>query len=304
MAYLNETAKPSNIIWENNSSSELDTSSPNNLSNVASNAEGSGKVLSKPCHGENICKKSNAEEVVLLRKKLDEANDQIARMNQELHESHISRHTIEHAIGPASDIDINFAYPDEITEQQIQTLQNNLNAATRTYMDGNLSVENQFPAADSSMSALPPHLNAIWGSNLPNSTIGAFPTPPPSQWNQPHHVRGGDWTTIMNVSPSRSQKRHGDTTGLPTNTTTGHFVGDPSHMIMDNGIRRSVTQPDIRSNRPLNVYEGPNPTSLYQPRPAPPRLSPTALEFNDDAINFGPWSSHFVSESELSQFIR
>ena len=70
-----------------------------------------------------------------LRAELLEARSEVARINQELHSTHVAKSTVEH-LGQSSEAD--YAYSDEVSEQTITQLQNKFNAANRTnYAWGN-----------------------------------------------------------------------------------------------------------------------------------------------------------------------
>ncbi|OAG01800.1 ARM repeat-containing protein [Paraphaeosphaeria sporulosa] len=70
-----------------------------------------------------------------LKTELQEARSEVARMNQELHSTHVAKSTVEH-LGQSSEAD--YTYNDEVTEQTLKQLQNKFNAANRTnYAWGN-----------------------------------------------------------------------------------------------------------------------------------------------------------------------
>ena len=63
-----------------------------------------------------------------LQKELQHAKSEVARMNQEIHSTHVARSTVEH-LGQSSEAD--YAYSDDVSEHTITQLQNKFNAATR-----------------------------------------------------------------------------------------------------------------------------------------------------------------------------
>ena len=72
-----------------------------------------------------------------LKAELKEARNEVARMNQELHSTHVAKSTVDH-LGQASEAD--YTYSEEVTEQTLSQLQNKFNAASRTsYAWGNES---------------------------------------------------------------------------------------------------------------------------------------------------------------------
>ncbi|KAF2688754.1 ARM repeat-containing protein [Lentithecium fluviatile CBS 122367] len=64
-----------------------------------------------------------------LKNELQHAKNEVARMNQEIHSTHVARSTVEH-LGQASEAD--YAYTDDVSEHTLTQLQNKFNAATRT----------------------------------------------------------------------------------------------------------------------------------------------------------------------------
>ncbi|KAJ4289730.1 hypothetical protein N0V90_011060 [Kalmusia sp. IMI 367209] len=64
-----------------------------------------------------------------LKAQLVEARNKVARVNQELHSTHVAKSTVEH-LGQSSEAD--FGYSEEVTEQTLTQLQNKFNAANRS----------------------------------------------------------------------------------------------------------------------------------------------------------------------------
>lgn len=78
-----------------------------------------------------------AAELRKLQVELLQARNEVARINQELHSTHVAKSTVEH-LGQSSETD--YAYSEEVTEQTLTQLQNKFNAANRTnYTWGNES---------------------------------------------------------------------------------------------------------------------------------------------------------------------
>ncbi|KAF1966404.1 ARM repeat-containing protein [Bimuria novae-zelandiae CBS 107.79] len=63
-----------------------------------------------------------------LKAELLEARSEVARMNQELHSTHVAKSTVEH-LGQSSEAD--YTYSEEVTEQTLTQLQHKFNAANR-----------------------------------------------------------------------------------------------------------------------------------------------------------------------------
>lgn len=70
----------------------------------------------------------DAVELQRLKSELQEARNEVARMNQELHTTHHIKSTFD-AISQSSEPD--YYYKGDVTEQTISQLQNRFNASTR-----------------------------------------------------------------------------------------------------------------------------------------------------------------------------
>lgn len=76
-----------------------------------------------------------SSELRKLKAELLEARSEVARMNQELHSTHVAKSTVDH-LGQSSEAD--YGYSEEVSEQTLTQLQNKFNAANRTnYAWGN-----------------------------------------------------------------------------------------------------------------------------------------------------------------------
>ncbi|KAG9384477.1 Pumilio-family RNA binding repeat domain containing protein [Pyrenophora tritici-repentis] len=70
-----------------------------------------------------------AGELQKLKLELQEARNEVHRVNQEMHSQHVARSTMEH-LSQSSETD--YTYPGDVTEQTLTTLQNKFNASTRS----------------------------------------------------------------------------------------------------------------------------------------------------------------------------
>lgn len=71
----------------------------------------------------------DTSEYLKLKAELQEARSEVARMNQELHSTHMAKSTVDH-LGQSSEAE--YPYPEEeVSELTLTQLQNKLNAATR-----------------------------------------------------------------------------------------------------------------------------------------------------------------------------
>lgn len=74
---------------------------------------------------------SDPEELLRLKRELEDAKHRIARMDMELSQNRITQHTIEQGLGSPSEADFRVPMPLDVSEQTITNLQGALNASTR-----------------------------------------------------------------------------------------------------------------------------------------------------------------------------
>jgi len=136
----------------------------------------------------------SAEEVARLKNELEVAKAKMARMDQELAQNRITKHTIDQAIGSASEADFPTTHPSEVTGSRLHQLQQSLNASGRP----GFSREHSWAAGDDARSdtseALSGTLSAngfnrargIWGKQPYHSAQGITfqgpDAPPTNQW--------------------------------------------------------------------------------------------------------------------------
>ncbi|KAI9815676.1 MAG: hypothetical protein M1827_002072 [Pycnora praestabilis] len=133
----------------------------------------------------------NAADILRIKQELLEAKEKIARMDQELSQTRITKHTLDEAFGPPSEAD--FRLKEDITEQTISNLQNALKASTRPA----LTRHETWATLDDARSDSSGNLSAT-GVNRANAIWG-IPTKPNLQFGsgiplnqQPAHSNG--WT--------------------------------------------------------------------------------------------------------------
>lgn len=73
----------------------------------------------------------SAEEVLRLKQELQETKAKIARMDQELTQSRITKHTVEQVIGVASEADFALSQPADMTGHRVGNAQQTINASLR-----------------------------------------------------------------------------------------------------------------------------------------------------------------------------
>ncbi|KAF2016420.1 ARM repeat-containing protein [Aaosphaeria arxii CBS 175.79] len=210
----------------------------------------------------------NAVELHRLKNELLEARNEVARMNQELHTTHLTKSTLDHAIGQSSDTDYNY-YKGDVTEQAISQLQNKFNASTRPGygpQDGwSMNQGTIYDKNDGAVQMHPRASTAQPGFRGRNSYL-----------NEPMHFpldqgfRGG-----FSNPPTRPNSAF-------DNPRFGPFPGNMSPAV----------QP--MSGPPAPMHAPPNGMNNFQARAMGPfgtRLSPEAAEFSVDAMAPTPWNA-------------
>ncbi|KAJ9666125.1 hypothetical protein H2201_003803 [Coniosporium apollinis] len=237
------------------SGGSISITSPSDKYNVTPTSSGNTSSISAP----------DAAEMLRLRRELEDARSKIARMDQELSQSRITKHTMDQAMGPPSEID--FHTRGEMTEQTISHLQLALNASTRPTTNRHDSCPlHQEDARSGSSDALSDEAfirttHGVWANNarpsyglrggdrqpnLPN------PLPPTHNWNAvgTYPTYNGGVGQTMNpqafVPVSQMQQQRPMSGNLRIDTfrnNNGPFMNEPAHFAVDQGFRRSHTVP-------------------------------------------------------------
>lgn len=127
----------------------------------------------------------SAEEVLRLKLELEQAKGKIARMDQELTQSRITKHTIEQAIGTASEADFPLNQPSDFSHLH------NLNANLRPCFGRGNSWSGQEDARSDTSDALSAsgfnRARAIWSNN------SSYPSAMPGFHGPPNSFPNGAW---------------------------------------------------------------------------------------------------------------
>jgi hypothetical protein len=229
-----------------------------------------------PSSLENSVLLVDAFELHKLRTDLDEARNEVTRLNQESHSRQVARSTMDH-LSQSSDAD--YGYVDDITEQTLAQLQKKFNASTRTNVGwGNEPIR---PAYNSSNSFGPP-------------TYQDQPRPPLSQ---PSYRHNDCLNEPAHFPLTQSFRSSGMSSGL-MNGMSNSF----------SGLGSSI--PNLPS-RPGSAFD-----PLFSQCTMPPmqasgyhgpvgvmgsRLSPDANEFNvANGMGPSPWNSQVSAQEEYS----
>jgi hypothetical protein len=209
----------------------------------------------------------DAFELQRLKTELEEARNEVHRMNQEMHSHQVARSTMDH-LSQSSEAD--YGYAGDVTEQTLTQLQNKFNASTRTSVGwGN---EPSRPAYNSSNSFGPPAYQAQ--ARLPVS--------------QPNYRRN-EYLNEPTHFPLNQSFRSG---GM-----SNSFGG------LSNNIPNPPSRPGSAFDPMFSQYSMPPMQTSGYPGPVGvigSRLSPDANEFNvANGMGPSPWNSH-VSARELT----
>lgn len=209
----------------------------------------------------------DAAKMLKLRKELEAAKNKIARMDQELHATRITKSTLDQAMGTPSEADYNH-YNGDVTEQTISKLQNALNASTRP----NAGRQDNWPLQEDARSETSEALSAgafncgqgIWGNGMRQGFALNVTAPvnqqypaPMNNWNNnsTHPFYNSNINVGMNpqaFAPAQTQQRslsgHSRVNNFRGNT---QFLNEPAHFPLDQGLRRGISP----LSRPGSAFE-------------------------------------------------
>jgi hypothetical protein len=269
-------------------------------------------------------------EILRVKQELAAARSVITRQEQELAETRNLKHTIDQAMGPASEAD--FGNRADMTEETIQHLQGAFNASARPYGRADAWHPQEDSRSDKSDGLPAGNFNrgrGIWnGPGQP--TFGPNLAQPLPQQTNTMDTRNAfnAWPPLNNVQPVQGAipptQRVFSGPSAPTWAFEGRYgFGDDGSQFNAGVMRRTASQfnPASQYNRATSGYNnraGPFPGTLgagltagltpltttpmnpmnfggplgYQPRPIGSPLSPTASEFSTSPLpNFGnAWS--------------
>ena len=240
----------------------------------------------------------DSNEMLRLRKELDDARDQMSRMRNELQFNSIANSTVNHAIGQPSDMDGSNYWKGEVTEQTISRLQHAFNESTRPGKGNGL--RDGWPTQDDTLSdtsegaAMRPFgtngQSAIWGNGMRPAT-GFNALPPTGQygtattnWNSEisrppfydANLTAGMGMSTQAFGSMQAQPR--PTSGHSTYRGRNQFLNEPTHFPLDQGYRNGLSSNP--PSRPGSAFEPPRyQYNGYQNALVPgvtgPGLSPT-----------------------------
>lgn len=210
-----------------------------------------------------------ASELQKLKLELQDARNEVDRMNQEMHSQHVARSTMEH-LSQSSEAD--YSYQGDVTEQTLAQLQNKFNASTRT--NYGWANESSRPSYAGSNSFGPPYQA-------------------PAQARPPTAQTGFRRNGFLNEPTHFPLDQSFRSSGM-TNNVNGGITSN-----FGNGLGSGMTQPPSRPGSafdPLyNPYTMPQMYPIGHPAPASSMtsgLSPDANEFSlASSMGPSPWNS-------------
>ena len=220
-------------------------------------------------------------ELQKLKLELQEARNEVNRVNQEMHSHHVARSTMEH-LSQSSEAD--YSYPGDVTEQTLTSLQNKFNASTRSnYGWGN---EPARPAYTGSNSFGPPYQAQMQSKPLPQ------PLPQPIQSG---YRRNGFLNEPTHFSLDQSFRSSGVSNSFNTGMSNGMPNPMSNSMGMGSGLSNPPSRPSSAFDPSYNQYAMPPMYPIGHPAPIgtmASRLSPDANEFNvQNGMGPSPWNS-------------
>ncbi|KAF2146111.1 uncharacterized protein K452DRAFT_324144 [Aplosporella prunicola CBS 121167] len=155
---------------------------------------GSEKYIQTPESFDIQANVPDAAEVLRLKKQLEAANSRIARMDEELSQTRITKHTVDQALGPPSEA--GFDPRNDVSEQTLSKLQYTFNASTR--IPPVMGRQEPWPVPEDAVSDSSDALSAggfnrqrnhaIW-NNIPKPSVPyQLPTP-----IEPNPAFGANW---------------------------------------------------------------------------------------------------------------
>ena len=215
-----------------------------------------------------------ASELQKLKLELQEARNEVNRMNQEMHSQHVARTTMDH-LSQSSDQD--YSYTGDVTEQTLTQLQNKFNASTRT--NCGWANDPARPAYGASNSFGPPYQVQGRPSN-----------------SQAAYRRSGFLNEPTHFPLDQSFRSSGMNAAIATGM--GNGLGGGLNSGMNSGMNNPPSRPGSAFDPLYNQYAVPSMYPVGHPGPInamSSRLSPDASEFNvAGGLGPSPWNSQVV----------
>ncbi|KAF1833906.1 ARM repeat-containing protein [Decorospora gaudefroyi] len=229
-----------------------------------------------------------AGELQKLKLELQEARNEVNRVNQEMHSQHVARSTMEH-LSQSSEAD--YSYAGDVTEQTLASLQNKFNASTRT--NNSWGNESARPTYTGSNSFGPPYQT--------QNQMQAR-----SQPTQQGYRRNGFLNEPTHFPLDQSFRSSGMTNSFNHGMQNG-MNNFNNNAAVGNGLSNPPSRPSSAFDPAYGPYAMPPMYPVGHPAPIgtmASRLSADANEFNvPNGMGPSPWNSQAASESGGSQYV-
>ncbi|KAF2121253.1 armadillo-type protein [Lophiotrema nucula] len=213
----------------------------------------------------------DSAELHQLKRELENARNEVHRMNQELHTTHLTKSTLDQTVGQSSEADYNY-YKGEVTEQTISQLQSKFNASTRP----GYGRQESWPLPEDALSDKSDNVStkgfagqAIWGNGMRQPT-GMTASIGQQYPNSNSANSAGAW----NPDASRSFYGNVSNTGINPNTSAfgpiqpqprpstsqsgfrgRGFLNEPTHFPLDQSYRSALnSNPPTRPGSAFDTY--------------------------------------------------
>ncbi|KAL6154136.1 hypothetical protein ACJBU6_07421 [Exserohilum turcicum] len=236
-----------------------------------------------------------AVELQKLKLELQEARNEVNRVNQEMHSQNVARSTMEH-LSQSSEAD--YSYSGDVTEQTLANLQNKFNTSTRSnYGWGNGSAR---LGGMGSNSFGPPYLPQTQAQSRPQPTQTGYRRT--GYLNEPTHFpvdqsfRSSGMTNGFNTGMG-----NGLSNSMHANTSNNMGIG------MGSGLSNPPSRPNSAFDPGYSQYTLPPMYPIGHPAPIgtmTSNLSADASEFNfPNGMGSSPWNSQAQSETGAPQYV-
>lgn len=181
----------------------------------------------------------SAEEVLRLKLELEAAKGKLARMDQELAQSRITRHTLDQVIGTPSELNFPVSQHGEAGDIHLNNLQQGRKTNTRSQADRDISWATGDDSRSDTSDALSAsgfnRARAIWG-NDPNASFQSVP-PPAAAFQSSEVLSLKDWMNRGFGQPFvDSSTQYG---GAPANSYRGDRMMPDQDLLAPATVRRN-----------------------------------------------------------------
>ena len=316
---------------ETSSEGSLPITPPSEPAEITSSPEDAGTT-----QGHDI---GDPDEVLRLKQELADAKNKIARMDQELTQSRITKHTLDQVLGSPSEANFHLT---EVSEQTISNLQGALNASTRPTRERRNSwgvIEEPHREMSGVVPAGPYGSGpGIWGNpqranpqTEPVAVVNPQAFGPTMNWNvapaRPHQPPGmGQASFPVQPQPARpipgshvvgfggNMRGMNDISQFPTNQNVRRAQSQMSRAGPPFGARPlgwggypagygHLESLGVQTNPYQSGHPFPGTSTGYQPHPIGTPLSPTAPEFTTTAGQVSPWPGQVSFRSDRNSLL-